>query len=81
MAPPFVTMVKPPRYAKLEPRNAGTLPLHRKWNSSVPRPAQSSVVLTLRPVSRGTSTVAPNIANMCCAPRINSLGVPSCLAS
>ena len=37
----------------------------------VPRPAHSRVVETLRPVSSGTSTVAPNMANMCCTPRMN----------
>ena len=34
----------------------------------MPRPANSSVALTLRPVRAGTSTVAPNMANMCWKP-------------
>ena len=34
------------------------MPLVSRWNSSVPRPAHSSVVDTLKPVSSGTSTVA-----------------------
>ena len=63
--------------AKDEPRKAGTLPLVIKWNSSVPRPAQSRVVETLRPVSRGTSTVAPNMANMCWTPRSASARHPA----
>ena len=50
-------MEKPPRYAKEEPRNAGTFFLVMRWNSRVPRPAHSRVVETLRPVSSGTSTV------------------------
>ena len=67
--------------AKLEPKNAGTLPLANRWNSSVPMPAKSSVTLTDRPVSVGTSTVAPNMANMCWTPSTNILGAPSALAS
>ena len=55
----------PARNAKDEPRNAGTLPLVMRWNSRVPRPANSSVAETLSPVRVGTSTVAPNIANIC----------------
>ena len=35
---------QPPRYAKDEPRKAGTVSLVQTWNSSVPRPANSSVV-------------------------------------
>ena len=75
------TMAKPPRNANDDPRNAGTLPLVSRWNSSVPRPAHSSVVDTLRPVSSGTSTVAPNMAKVCCTPRISILGTPSWRAS
>ena len=67
--------------AKLEPRKAGTLPLASRWKSSVPSPAKSSVTLTERPVSVGTSTVAPNMANMCCTPSTNILGAPSVRAS
>ena len=52
-----------------------------RWNSSVPRPANSSVTLTDRPVRVGTSTVAPNMANMCCTPSTNILGAPSDRAS
>lgn len=51
--------------AKDEPRNAGTFPPVMKWNNKVPRPANSRVVAMSRPDSMGTSTVAPNIANMC----------------
>lgn len=40
--------------AKLEPRNAGTLPFVSRWNSSVPMPANSSAVETLIPVRMGT---------------------------
>ena len=67
--------------AKLEPRKAGTLPLASRWKSSVPRPAKSSVTLTDRPVSVGTSTVAPNMANICCTPSMNIRGAPSVRAS
>ena len=52
-----------------------------RWNSSVPRPANSSVVETDRPVSVGTSTVAPNMANMCWKPSTSILGAPSVRAS
>ena len=58
-------MAKPPRKAKEEPRKAGTLPPVTRWNSRVPSPAISRVVLTLRPVIRGTRTVAPNMAKTC----------------
>ena len=64
-----------------EPKNAGTLNLVIKWNSNVPIPAKSKVVDTGRPVMAGTRTVAPNIANMCCKPRVNILGLPNVLAS
>ena len=39
------------------------------------------LVETLRPVSRGTSTVAPNMANMCWTPRISIRPAPSWRAS
>ncbi len=55
----------------------GTLPRDRKWNSSVPKPANKSVAETERPASTGTSTVAPNIANRCCRPSKNMRGRPS----
>ena len=71
----------PAMKAKEEPRKAGTLPCDRKWNSSVPRPANSSVALTDRPVRIGTRIVAPNIANMCWKPNTSILGVPSLRAS
>ena len=48
-----------------EPRNAGTLNFVRRWNKSVPKPANKSVVEIERPVKSGTVTVAPNIANIC----------------
>ena len=71
----------PPRKAKEEPRNAGTLPFVSKWNNSVPRPANSRVVDTSRPVSIGTSMVAPNMANICCTPSTKTLGTPRLFAS
>ena len=40
-------------------------------------PANRSIAETERPVSTGTSTVAPNIANMCCKPNTNMRGRPS----
>ena len=64
-----------------EPRNAGTLPFVRKWNSKVPSPANSSVAATGSPVSTGTRIVAPNMANMCWKPSSSILGTPSVLAS
>ena len=64
-----------------EPRNAGTFPFERKWNKSVPKPANRSVAETERPVSTGTRIVAPNIANMCCKPKTIILGLPSVVAS
>ena len=67
--------------ANEEPKNAGTLPLARIWKSSVPRPANSSVSLTERPVSTGTKMVAPNIANMCWMPSTNMRGLPRVVAS
>ena len=74
---PFGAMAAyPPIKAKELPRKAGTLRPVIKWNSSVPRPANSSVVATSRPVSAGTRTVAPNMANMCWMPRISIFGVP-----
>ena len=75
-----LTAAYPPRNAKDEPRNAGTLRPVMRWNSSVPRPANISVALTGRPVMMGTSTVAPNMANTCCRPRIPNLtGLIFCL--
>ncbi len=71
----------PPRNAKEEPRNAGTFPLVSKWNSNVPSPANSNVVDTSRPVSMGTSMVAPNMANMCWTPSTSTLGAPRAFAS
>ena len=67
--------------AKEEPRKAGTIPLVRKWNSRVPSPAKSRVADTDSPVRAGTSTVAPNMANMCWTPKISILGRPSWRAS
>ena len=55
----------PPRNAKEEPRNAGTFIFVITWNKSVPSPANNKVVAMSSPVRSGTSTVAPNIANMC----------------
>ena len=57
------------------------MPLVSRWNSSVPRPANSRVVATSSPVRAGTSTVAPNMANMCCRPRMNIFDGPRVRAS
>lgn len=51
--------------AKLEPRNTGTFFFVTQWNSSVPSPAQNSVIDVFSPVNAGTSTVAPNMARVC----------------
>ncbi len=67
--------------AKDEPRNAGTFPFERKWNSSVPRPANSRVADTDSPVSVGTKMVAPNMANMCWRPKMVIFGAPKVRAS
>ncbi len=63
--PPAVKRPYAPRNAKEDPRNAGTFRPVMRWNKRVPRPAKNSVVETFRPVMAGTSTVAPNMANMC----------------
>ena len=55
----------PPKKAKEDPKNAGTLFFVTRWNSSVPIPANNSVVDTSKPVNNGTNTVAPNMANIC----------------
>ena len=59
------TAIIEPMNAKLEPRNTGTLKPVMMWHSHVPRPAHSSAIAGLMPVSAGTSTVAPNMANTC----------------
>ena len=64
-----------------EPRKAGTFPFEMRWKSKVPRPANRRVADTERPVIVGTSTVAPNMANMCCRPNTSILGRPSTRAS
>ncbi len=64
-----------------DPRKAGTFIFVIKWKIKVPRPAKRSVTETGRPVIVGTRMVAPNIANMCCNPRVNILGLPKVLAS
>ncbi len=53
------------RKAKDEPRNTGTLNLVQQWNIKVPTPAENNASDGLRPVSKGTSTVAPNMAKRC----------------
>ena len=63
----------PPKNANEDPKNAGILPLVIKWNNNVPRPANNNVVETSNPVNKGTSTVAPNIANKCWKPKTNVL--------
>ena len=82
----LATASKPPRKAKEEPRKAGTFSLVHRWNSRVPRPANSRVVWMDRGrpylVTRmGTSTVAPNMANRCCRPSTSIRGTPSSRAS
>ena len=64
-----------------DPRKAGTLNRVTRWNSSVPRPANSSVAETESPVMAGTRTVAPNMANMCWSPSASILGLPRVRAS
>ena len=64
-----------------EPRNAGTWDCVIRWKMRVPIPAKRRVVDTGRPVIAGTRTVAPNIANMCCNPRVSIFGLPNVLAS
>ena len=71
----------PAMKANDDPRNAGTFPFESRWNNSVPTPANSSVVETGRPVRTGTKIVAPNMANMCCSPKIAIFGAPSLRAS
>ena len=63
--PAALTAAYPPRNAKDEPRNTGILKLVTTCMNSVARPANRSVVDTLKPVMMGTSTVAPNMANIC----------------
>jgi len=61
--------------AKLEPRKTGTIRPVTRWKRSVPTPAVKRATAGLRPVRRGTSTVAPNMATVCWRPRIRCLGV------
>ena len=70
-APPLIMLATTwiaPIKAKLEPRNTGTLRLVIRWNRIVPTPAQNSATEVSSPVSSGTSTVAPNMANTCWMP-------------
>ena len=55
----------PPKNAKEDPKNAGTLLCVSIWNNKVPIPANKRVVDTSKPVNNGTRTVAPNMANIC----------------
>ena len=71
----------PAMNANDDPRNAGTFPFARKWNSSVPKPANSNVAETESPVSVGTKMVAPNMANMCWMPKTVIFGAPNVRAS
>ena len=71
----------PAMNAKDEPKKAGTFPFERKWNSSVPKPANRSVAETDNPVSVGTRMVAPNMANMCWMPKMVIFGAPRVRAS
>ena len=78
---------KPPRKAKEEPRKAGTFSLAHRWKNRVPMPAKNRVVWTDRGrpywllTMMGTRMVAPNMANICCRPRISILGTPRVRAS
>ena len=79
-------VAKPPKKAKEEPRNAGIWNLEHTWKNRVPMPAKNRVVWMLRgrPYCRtrmGTRMVAPNMANMCCRPRMSILGTPRVRAS
>ena len=63
--------------------------------SNVPKPAQNNVTETVNPllgatptasvrypeIKIGTRIVAPNIANICCSPKISIFGIPSVFAS
>ena len=48
-----------------EPRYAGALPLVMRMNSSVPIPFMNSTIAGFILKMNGTSTDAPNIANIC----------------
>ena len=61
--------------AKLEPRKTGTIRPVTRWKTRVPTPAVKRATAGLRPVRRGTKTVAPNMATVCWRPRIRCLGV------
>ena len=60
-----MTMVAGAMKAKDEPKYAGALPLVIRMNSSVPMPFMNSTIAGLMPNINGTSTDAPNMANMC----------------
>jgi hypothetical protein len=60
--------------AKLEPRKTGTIRPVTRWKTRVPSPAVKRATEGLRPVRRGTRTVAPNMATVCCRPRRRYLG-------
>jgi hypothetical protein len=53
------------RNAKLDPRYAGAFPFVITIKRSVPTPFINSTTAGLIPKIKGTSTVAPNMANMC----------------
>ena len=53
------------RKAKLEPKYAGAFPLVIAINKSVPTPFINSTMAGLIPNKKGTSTDAPNMANIC----------------
>ena len=61
--------------AKLEPVYDGTRFFVSRLKTIVPMPEKKIVVLTGKPVSTGTSAVAPNIARMCCPPRPSMFGM------
>ena len=51
--------------AKDEPKYEGTFPFVIKMKTKVPIPLEIKAIAGLIPVSAGTKTVAPNIANKC----------------
>ena len=58
---PIIAMI-PRHKGKTGAQEYGHLFFVTQWNSSVPSPAQNSVIDVFSPVNAGTSTVAPNMA-------------------
>lgn len=53
------------RNAKLEPKYAGAFPFVTAIKRRVPTPFMNNTIAGLIPKMKGTSTVAPNMANIC----------------